>query len=202
MDDKFYEKLLNITTTGEKLWDESITHYHPYQATSYIALDILFKNYTMSKDDYVVDFGCGKGRLIFYLNSFFKCNVVGIEMDENYYKDCLINKENYLEKHKRNSNQIDFRCLLGQNYKIQPVENKFYFFNPFSVNIFRKIINNILDSYDLFPRTIDLILYYPSEDYIYFLENNTGFILYEEVRLPGLYEKDSSERFLVYRIYA
>ena len=202
MDDKFYEKLLNITTTGEKLWDESINHYHPYQATSYIALDILFKTYTMSSNDYVVDFGCGKGRLIFYLNIFFKCNVVGIEMDEGYYKDCLLNKQTYLEKHKRNSNQIDFKCLVAQDYKIKEQENKFYFFNPFSISIFRKVINNILDSYDLFPRTIDLILYYPSDDYIYFLENSTGFILVEDIKLHGLYEKDSSERFLVYRLYA
>ncbi|MGL5749553.1 MAG: class I SAM-dependent methyltransferase, partial [Paraclostridium sp.] len=149
MDDKFYEKLLNITTTGEKLWDETITHYHPYQATSYIALDILFKSYNMYSDDYVVDFGCGKGRLIFYLNSFFKCSVVGVEMDEGYYKDCLVNKQNYLEKHNRNCNQVDFKCVLAQAYKIKHKENKFYFFNPFSVNIFRKIINNILYSYDL-----------------------------------------------------
>lgn len=201
MDDVFYEKLLNITTTGEKLWDETISHYHPYQATSYIALDLLFKKYNMSSDDYVVDFGCGKGRLIFYLNSFFKCNVVGIEMDGNYYKDCLMNKEYYLEKHKRNCNQIDFKCLVAQDYKIKEQENKFYFFNPFSINIFRRVVNNILDSYDLFPRTIDLILYYPSDDYIYFLENSTGFILVEDIKLYGLYEKDSSERFLVYRIY-
>lgn len=201
MDEKFYEKLLNIDTTGEKLWDESINHYHPYQATSYVALDILFKSYSMDKDDYVVDFGCGKGRLIFYINSFFKCSVTGIEMDETYYKDCLINKENYLDKHKRLSSKIDFECILGQDYKIKSLENKFYFFNPFSVNIFRKIIDNILDSYDENPRIIDLILYYPSEDYIYFLENNTGFILYEEVKLHGLYEKDCCERFLVYRLY-
>lgn len=202
MDDKFYEKLLNITTTGEKLWDETIAHYHPYQATSYVALDILFKTYTMSKKDYVVDFGCGKGRLIFYLNSFFKCNAIGVEMDENYYKDCLLNKQSYLEKHKRTCNQIDFKCLVAQDYKIKEKENKFYFFNPFSINIFRTVINNILDSYDIFPRTIDLILYYPSDDYIYFLENNTGFILVEDIKLYGLYEKDSSERFLVYRLYA
>ncbi len=201
MDDKFYEKLLNINTLGEQLWDSSITHYHPYQATSYVALDILFKSYAMDKSDVVVDFGCGKGRLIFYLNSFFKCKVTGIEMDEGYYKDCLINKQNYLTKHKRNANDIDFVCMFGQDYKISNVENKFYFFNPFSVNIFRKIINNILDSYDTNHRIIDLILYYPSEDYVYFLENNTGFILYEEVRLPGLFEKDIYERFVIYRLY-
>ncbi|MCU9812389.1 class I SAM-dependent methyltransferase [Paraclostridium sp. AKS81] len=127
MDEKFYEDLLNINTMGEKLWDSSVTHYHPYQATSYIALDILFKTYTMDKTDNVVDFGCGKGRLIFYLNSFFKCNATGIEMDETYYQDCLINKENYLDKHKRLSSQIDFNCILGQDYQIKSVENKFYF---------------------------------------------------------------------------
>lgn len=196
-----YEKLLNINTIGEELWSEKINHYHPYQATSYQALELLFKNYKIKEEDYVVDFGCGKGRLNFYINYIFKCSVVGVEMDENYYHDCLYNKQTYLEKHKRrSSNKINFKCCFAQDYKIDKLENKFYFFNPFSVVIFRKIIDNILNSFYENQRDIELVLYYPSEDYIYYLENETQFVIKDEVILNDLYNKDSQERFLIYQL--
>ena len=200
MKESKYEELLNIKTTGEELWSEKIKHNHPYQATSYDALEKLFENYIVNKDDYIVDFGCGKGRLNFYINYFFKANVTGVEMDRNYYEECLINKENYLSKNKRKSSSIDFEYCYAQEYKIKDYENKFYFFNPFSVVIFSKIIDNILDSYYNNIRKIELILYYPSQDYIYYLENSTPFTLKEEVILDYLYDSDTQERFLIYEL--
>ncbi len=200
MEEQSYEKLLNINTTGEELWSEKIAHYHPYQATSYKALETLFKEYNVEESDYIVDFGCGKGRLNFYMNYFFKSTVTGIEMDEKYYHDCLCNKESYLKKHKRSSSKIDFKCCFAQEYEISILENKFYFFNPFSVKIFRKIIDNILNSVYEHERNVELILYYPSDDYIYYLENETPFVLKDEIILNDLYNKDSQERFLVYQL--
>lgn len=200
MKDKYYEELLNIKTTGEKLWDNTVTHYHPYQATDYYALDLLFKFYSLDSSDNIVDFGCGKGRLIFYINHFFKCRVTGVEMDEDLYKSCLKNKEYYLSTHKVKDTDINFVCELAQNYDIKETENKFYFFNPFSIQIFRNIIKNILTSIEQYPRKIQLILYYPSDDYIYFLDNNTSFILTDEVFLNEMYLKDSNERFLIYEL--
>lgn len=200
MEEQYYEDLLNIKTTGEKLWDENIAHYHPYQATAYFALEILFRRYIVDKNDNIVDFGCGKGRLIFYINYFYKARVTGVEMDKNYYRDCLMNKESYLEHHQANANDIDFVCCFAQDYKIKPEENKFYFFNPFSIHIFRQIIKNILSSLDKTERKIQLILYYPSEDYIYYLENNTAFVLIDEIPLDELYFYDINERFLIYEL--
>lgn len=200
MQEQSYEKLLNINTSGEVLWSDKIKHYHPYQATLYQALDKLFKEYKIEENDYIVDFGCGKGRLNFYINYFFKSSVVGVEMDEEYYHDCLCNKENYLKKHNRSSNKINFECCLAQNYKISSLENKFYFFNPFSVQIFRKIIDNILRSIYEYERNVELILYYPCDDYIYYLENETPFILKDEIILNDLYNRDSQERFLIYQL--
>lgn len=200
MKESKYEELLNINTCGEQLWSEKIKHYHPYQATSYEALEKLFEKYDTSEGDYIVDFGCGKGRLNFYINYFFKSSVTGIEMDKGYYEGCLINKENYLHKNNRKSDKIRFECCLAQEYKIKENENKFYFFNPFSVQIFRKIIENILDSYYVNERKIELILYYPSDDYIYYIDNFTPFLLKDEVRLDYLYDADSQERFLIYEL--
>lgn len=200
MKEQYYEELLNIETTGEKLWDKSVTHYHPYQATDYYALELLFKFYKLNNCDNIVDFGCGKGRLIFYINHFFKCRVTGIEMDEGLYKNCLKNKEDYLSTHSIIDTDINFICDYAQNYNINQEENKFYFFNPFSIQIFRKIVNNILNSLEKHPRKVQLILYYPSDDYIYFLDNNTSFMLVDEIFLNEMYLKDSNERFLIYEL--
>ena len=200
MKEKYYEELLNIKTSGEQSWDETKKCYHPYEPTPYFALDKLFENYNINEEDSIIDFGCGKGRLNFYLNYNFNCNVLGIEMDENFYNQCLENKKEYLKKNKKIEDKINFDCVLAQEYKIRDKDNKFYFFNPFSVQIFRKIINNILDSYYINERKIEIILYYPSDDYIYYIENSTPFILKDEVILDYLYDSDSQERFLIYEL--
>ena len=49
-------------------------------------------------------------------------------------------------------------------------------------------------------RPVELILYYPSDDYIYYLENNTPFIIKNEIILDSLYKKDNNERFLIYKL--
>jgi hypothetical protein len=51
-----------------------------------------------------------------------------------------------------------------------------------------------------YERPVDIILYYPSEDYIYFLENNTPFQLFDEIRLSSLYDKDHRQTLLIYRL--
>jgi hypothetical protein len=83
---------------------------------------------------------------------------------------------------------------------MNPLDNRFYFFNPFSIQIFRNIVKNILLSIEKFPREVEIVLYYPSDDYIYFLDNHTSFKLKEEIPLPGLYEINTNERFLIYQI--
>lgn len=200
MSERYYEKLLNIKTTGEQKWDGNVIHYHPYQATSYEAMETLFNEYQIEADDDIVDFGCGKGRLIFYINHFFSADVAGAEMDIDLYNECLNNRASYLKNHKKNSGKIDFYCGLAQDYKIKPFQNKFYFFNPFSVQIFINIIENILASVYESPRMVEIILYYPSNDYIYYLENKTLFHLENEVRLEQLFDKDVNERFLIYKL--
>ena len=109
------------------------------------------------------------------------------------------NKDNYLKKHRHPKDCIDFYCCLAEDYLIQPTDNKFYFFNPFSIQIFRKIVENILISLENTPREVELILYYASDEYQYFLEHRTAFTLKQEITLPN-YKRDHRERFLIYQL--
>ena len=200
MNENYYEKLLNISTAGNENWNKTSPHNYPYQPTLYEALDTLFNEYNLEKDDHIVDFGSGKGRIVFYINHFFKCYTTGVEMNEIYYNESLLNKSKYIQHHKKMEDKINFYCNLSQNYTIEKNDNQFYFFNPFSVQIFMKVIENILISYEENPRDMDLIIYYPSDDYIQFLEYRTPFILEKEIILKDLYKNDDKEKFVVYSL--
>ncbi|WP_426980423.1 class I SAM-dependent methyltransferase [Bacillus pseudomycoides] len=198
MNEQYYDAVLNIKTVGEQKGFNKSLHYHRYEPTPYSALETLFNQYELSSSERVVDFGCGKGRLNFYIHHACGASAVGIEMNEMFYKEAMGNLERYAKKSRNSKDKIQFQCCLAQEYEIDPHDNRFYFFNPFSVQVFMNVINNILLSVEEVEREIEIILYYPSEDYIFFLENQTAFELKEEVRLPGVYERNGNERFLIY----
>ncbi|GGE79274.1 SAM-dependent methyltransferase [Priestia taiwanensis] len=195
-----YDKVLNITTTGEQVGFNKVTYYHRYEATPYEGLELLCQQYEMTSKDHVVDFGCGKGRLNFYLHYHYGATVTGVEMNDDYYCDAIENKKRYAKKVAKGTDNIHFYHGYAEDYVIQPSDNKFYFFNPFSINIFRKITANILCSVEEVARDVELIFYYPSEEYIFYLENSTPFEYKQEIILPGLYKNNDSERFVVYRL--
>ncbi|ADF38898.1 methyltransferase [Priestia megaterium] len=200
MDEQYYDALLNIKTTGEQKGFNDSFHYHRYEPTPYSALETLFTQYELTSSDRIVDFGCGKGRLNFYVNYLCNATAVGIEMNEHFYEQAIDNQRRYLKKAKGRKHPIHFQCCLAQEYKIHPLDNCFYFFNPFSVQIFIQVVNNILLSWEENKREIDLILYYSSEDYLHHLEKHPSFILKEDVMLPELDRKNPYERFLIYKV--
>jgi SAM-dependent methyltransferase len=200
MKEKYYDELLNINTREDQIGFHPSFHYHRYEPTPYIALEELFLNYSFRSSNRIVDFGCGKGRLNFYIHYHFDATVVGVEMDETFFEEATQNRNSYMKKVKKDDDKIHFHCCLAEKYLINPLDSHFYFFNPFSLQIFMTVVNHILLSMEEVQREVELILYYPSEDYIYFLENQTSFQLAKEVKLTGLFEGNPNERFLIYRL--
>jgi SAM-dependent methyltransferase len=200
MKEKYYDDLLNVYTRGDQKGFYGSLHYHRYEPTPYSALEVFFKHYELKTSDRVVDFGCGKGRLNFFINYLFHSTVVGIEMNETFYEEALKNRSSYLKKAKKGQGQIHFQCSLAEEYLIDPQDNRFYFFNPFSLQIFMIVVNNILLSVEKANRNIEIVLYYPSEDYIYFLNNHPSFQLKQEVILADLYHQNPNERFMIYEL--
>ncbi|WP_061809565.1 methyltransferase [Rossellomorea vietnamensis] len=198
MNEHDYDTLLNIKTGDRQIGFHRSFHYHRYEPTPYAALEELFRHYELKSSDRVVDFGCGKGRLNFFVHHLFQSTVIGVEMNDEFYGDCMRNLATYREKTKIRNDAISFRHCLAEDYEINPADNRFYFFNPFSVQIFIKVINHILLSVESFPRDIEILLYYSSDDYVHFLEDHPLFQLRKEVVLTGEFAKNEYERFLVY----
>ncbi|TWT01956.1 cyclopropane-fatty-acyl-phospholipid synthase family protein [Planomicrobium sp. CPCC 101079] len=199
MKEKDCDKRLNVKTEGNQSGFNDSPHFHRYEPTPYALLDQLFSQYKLHPGDRLVDFGCGKGRLNFYVHHVFGCETTGVELNPVFYSEALENQARYVSKRKNASGKIRFYCCPAQEYEIDPRDNRFYFFNPFSVQIFMSVIANILRSVEKAERELELLLFFPSDDYVDFLEHRTSFELKEEIVLPGAHH-DSRERFLVYRL--
>ena len=184
--DKKYDKLLNINTRGKRSWDKK-NIYHRTESTPYLALDSLTKAYQVNPGDQLVDFGAGKGRVFLYLHDFYNIPVTGIEIDNLAYDEANRNISNYLDVAKDNEeSKKDIRLLkkFAEEYIIDVNDNKFFFFNPFDVSIFEKVVHNIIKHADETGKEVDIILYYPTRKYKRFLES-TEFTLHERIKTAG-----------------
>ena len=198
MNEAQFEKRLNIHTAGFQYGFPKDAHYHRYEPTPYEGLEQLFEHYTLPEKSSVVDIGCGKGRVPIYLHDKFNIPTVGIEMDIKFYVEAENNKQLYAKKIGRKNVPIQFLHELGEQYHIAHANNVFFFFNPFSLVIFRKVIMNILKSYEVQPRRIDIILYYPAHDYLDYLQYETPFEQLIEIALEG--ERNVNERIIVFSL--
>ena len=192
-----YDRRLGIKTVGLRERDGR-SHYHRYEATPYEALDSLFQAYRFRKTRRVVDFGCGRGRVAFYIHHHFHVPVVGIEEHDQTYEEALNNKSSYRHKAMHIRAPVHLKYGLAEHYEVKAIDNCFYFFNPFSSKVFEQVVSNIMRSLDRDRRSADMILYYPMPEYKRILRHKTPFRLINKVRVSAACDK--REKFLIYRL--
>ena len=89
----------------------------------------------------------------------------------------------------------------AEKYEVPSEVNRCYFFNPFSVEILRKVMARIMESYYDNPREIMLMFYYPSEEYISYLMTVDGLSFYDEINCGDLFERDNErERIMIFEV--
>ena len=80
-----YDKLLKIKTTGRD--DSRSDQYcYPYEPTPYGVLERLAYCGYLGKKNHLIDYGCGKGRVDFFLAWQVRCRTTGVEYDERMTK--------------------------------------------------------------------------------------------------------------------
>lgn len=193
-----YEKFLGIESTEIVYNNRYNDDYYRYEPTSYSGLICSFDEMEkeISKFDRLVDFGCGKGRVLFYVNQRFRCEVCGIEVDEELYEQAVDNCSYYNTRFRDLSDKIELINGKAEEYKVRPEDTIFYFFNPFEINIFSQVIEHIMESVEEHPRRVFIMMYYPKENYRDYLKKEK-FTLYKIVKLPT-YEMDWDEKVVIY----
>ena len=193
MDEKQWDRLLKIKTTGRD--DSHADQYrYPYEPTPYSVLERLADSGYIRKNNQLLDYGCGKGRVGFFLSYQTRCTTIGIEYNERMYYAACANLKTAVSGGRT--------CYLMKNAEEYPVPaevDRAFFFNPFSVEILRKVIARILESYYSVPREILLFFYYPQDEYVSYLMTVEELVFQDEIDCRDLFEGDNArERILVF----
>ena len=132
------DKLKNLTVTGDNLDHASI-----YQACNYYILEKGL-NYLRSigENNSIVDFGCGKGRVLAVSAYFEFKHITGIDFAKAL---CVVAEKNIeCSKLRYPATEFNIICDDAVNYKIQTEQNVFFFFNPFDDVVLLEVVKNIL----------------------------------------------------------
>ena len=190
-----WDKLLQIKTTGRD--DSNSDQYrYPYEPTPYRVLERLVNSGLIHKKDVVLDYGCGKGRVDFFLSYQTQANTIGIEYDERIYQGALENQKTVVSK-----TPAEFVLVRAEAYEVPSEVNRCYFFNPFSVEILRKVMARIIESYYEKPRELFLFFYYPSDEYLSYLMTVDELDFYDEISCGDLFGgNDPRERIMIFSL--
>ena len=188
-----WDLFLQIQTCGRD--DTNADQYHhPYEPTPYTVLERLACSGLIGKNDTVLDYGCGKGRVGFFLSHEAKAKAIGIEYDQQIYESALQNQ-------KIAKSTADFIMARAEEYPVPPEVNRCYFFNPFSAEILHKVIARILESWYEYPREIFLFFYYPADEYISYLMTVDELEFYDEIECQDLFKgSDPRERIMIFQL--
>ena len=190
-----WDKLLQIKTTGRD--DSNADQYrYPYEPTPYRVLERLANSGLIRKRDVVLDYGCGKGRVGFFLSYRKSWKTIGIEYDARIYDSALENKKTTISRIKP-----DFLLTRAEDYEVPAEVNRCYFFNPFSVEILHKVMARIIESWYDSPREVFLFFYYPADEYISYLMTVDELEFYDEIECDDLFEgNDPRERIMIFQL--
>ncbi len=194
MSDTQYDKLLKIHTTGRDD-SHSDTFRYPYEPTPYEVLERLARSGYLTKKNKLLDYGCGKGRVDFYLAFQVKCRCIGVEYDERIYDRAMQNKESGIS-----GSRVELVRTSAEDFDVPSDVDRLYFFNPFSVEILKKVMSRVLVSWYENPRELLLFFYYPSDEYVPYLLTREELMFVDEISCEDLFPGDSRERILVFEM--
>lgn len=118
------DKTLHIQTDFIQQDGKDTFYNHRYEPTPYDVLDNLFSVFAPEPDSCLVDYGCGPGRLNFYVEKRFGLSSIGVEYASEFYEKALDNLASYKGRKER----ITFCHCKAQDYIVPSLRWIFLFF--------------------------------------------------------------------------
>ena len=194
MTEEQWDKKLKIQTTG-RLDDHADQYRYPYEPTPYSVLQRLAESGYIRKENILIDYGCGKGRVGLFLHHAIGCETIGLEFDKNIFQQAAENKKSAVK-----GTRVTFYHADAAEFPVLEADC-FYFFNPFSVVILKSVMGRITESYYENPRRMRLFFYYPNDEYLVYLMTMYALSFVEEVDCRDLFPgKDDRERILIFEL--
>lgn len=161
------------TCKPEELTDNKPIYYR-YGATGYAALKQLFCTYAFHDSDFIVDVGCGKGRVLVSAAAHGCKHIVGIEVNQGIAKIANENIRNFQKKYSHLQASIEVNPVDSNEFQIQPKMNRFIFNNPCYIKIILNLIHKIKVSISQMNREVMLYFYNPTDSWLQMLDTVKG----------------------------
>ncbi|HEY4360626.1 MAG TPA: class I SAM-dependent methyltransferase [Bryobacteraceae bacterium] len=109
-----------------------------------------------------VDFGSGKGRVLFLAAEFPFRKITGVEFARELHGVAEANIRRFRERKPR-SVEIESTRQNALDFPFPPDRLVLFFFNPFPVAVMRRVLENLRSSLAENPREAFVVLLYPDE---------------------------------------
>lgn len=137
-----------------------------YSESRWTMLPRVLRKRDVHPEDVFVDFGSGMGRVVCQAARYPFARVIGVELSDRLNE---VAREN-IRRNRHRFGCCDVEVVTSDvlDFEIPDDLTYAYFFNPFGGDVFRTVINRIIESVDRNPRRLTLIYGYPyiMEDYL------------------------------------
>ncbi len=190
-----WDRLLKIKTSGRD--DTGSDEYrYPYEPTPYCVLEKLAQSGYIGKKNTLLDYGTGKGRVCFFMSYQTRCRSIGVEYNQRIYESARKNKDSSIS-----GRLTDIVKASAESYKVPEDVDVCYFFNPFSVDIFRKTLARIIESCDENPRQVLLVFYYIQDEYRTYLMTHSRVEYVDDIDFRNMFDGDNiREHIMIFRV--
>lgn len=161
----WYDRAHGIDTSDVVRLDTlglAATHRQDYHATPWPILERTLSALELHPGDVLIDFGCGKGRVVVAAAMRPLRRVIGVEISSQLAGLARANFERARAKLKC----LDVTIVTADvvSYVVPDDVTIAYFFDPFHAEIFAKTVSNLLASLERRPRRLTIVYMDPEEE--------------------------------------
>lgn len=165
--DLFFDYRYKIETINTKMLDEleidspNKAHGRYYEGTNAYRFNRTFSKIKVDvANTCMIDFGSGKGKLMFLAAERGIPKIIGVEFSTELVDVCKRNVESFKQ---RSKSKTEFTVIHmdAAEYQIPAEANLLFFSNPFDEALIEKVIENILRSIQSSPREVVVAHLFP-----------------------------------------
>jgi cyclopropane fatty-acyl-phospholipid synthase-like methyltransferase len=162
--DLIFERGVSTSKTEVEL-----DHFHPdrvaYEASGWLDLRRALGKRKIQPTDVFIDFGSGKGRMVYQAAKYPFARVIGVEISANLNELARRNIDRSLDK--LACRNIELVTIDAADFEIPDDVTIAYLYHPFGGETFKAVMRHIVESLDRNPRRLTLIYQMPwREDHI------------------------------------
>jgi SAM-dependent methyltransferase len=141
--------------------DRLPTGYNRYEPSQWTYLPRALRGERVGPRDVFVDVGCGRGRVVLQAARRPFARVVGVEISPEKLATARHNLERAAST--LACKDVELVAMDALDYDIPPDATYVYLFNPCAGDAFRRLLDNVVASYDRRPRRLRVLYVNPVE---------------------------------------